>query len=163
MKIGKALADKKAAQNALARLVSVRNKDFFVIKGRKPQITLAELEREIGKKMERIRDLKLRIIYTNCHTRLEDGVTLQEAIIHLGDLRSELQAYNELLAQEGADPTAYVEVRVRGGSIKEKVAQLDRKKLLQRIEAMEARKYELDALIAKANNNIDIIERIPRG
>lgn len=160
MKIGKALSEKKAAQNALARLMSVRGRTFFTDKGKKPDITIGELEKQIETKKKRILDLKLRIMYTNTHTRLPNGMSLQEAIVRLGDLRSELQAYNELLALEPGGHIVYVEGRPQ---MREQVAQLDRKVLLKRIEDLEAEKYEIDSLIAHANNQDDLVERIPPG
>jgi hypothetical protein len=33
---------------------------------------------------------------------------------------------------------------------------------MEKIEQLESKKYELDSLIAKANNTIDLIEKIPK-
>jgi hypothetical protein len=160
MKIGKALAEKKAAQNALARLMSERTRNFYHEKGKKPEVALADIEKKIAKQVGKIRDLKLRVIYTNSVTRLENGMSLQEAIIRLGDVRSELDSHNGLLGLQTYSQTVYVEGRAVS---REQVPQIERKALLDRIEKMEAEKYELDALIAKANNSVDLVERLRAG
>ena len=160
MKIGKALSEKKAAQNKLARLLSVRSQVFLHDKGKKPDMTVQELEREIAAATKTIRDLKLRIIYTNCTAPLDNEMTLQEAIIRLGDIRSELSAYNALLELK-AEPSDDL-YGLRRQPVRDRVAQLTKKDLLARIEGLEAQKYELDALIAKANNTLDLVERLPR-
>jgi hypothetical protein len=108
--------------------------------------------------MRRIEDMKLRIIYTNLNSRLENGMILQEAIIRLGDIRSELKSYNELLEK---DPESRLLFRPSSSNTKEYISQISKKEIMDRIEVLEARKYELDALIAKANNTVDIIENIP--
>jgi hypothetical protein len=159
MRIGRALSEKKAAQNKLARLLQVRNQVFVHEKGKKPDMRIAELDREIEATTKMIRGLKLRIIYTNCNTRLENEMTLQEAIVTLGDLRSELSAYNALLGLETEPQDDIYGLRRR--PVRDRVAQLTKKDLLAKIERLEGRKYELDALIAKANNTVDLVERLP--
>ena len=160
MKIGKALSEKKAAQNKLARLITVRGQVFLHDKGKKPDMTVEELEREIAATTKTIRNLKLRIVYTNCHTRLENKMTLQEAIIELGDIRSELNAHNTLLSvQAEPEDEGY---GFRRQPIRDRVAQVTKKDLLAKIEGLEGQKYELDALIAKANNTVDLVNHLPR-
>jgi hypothetical protein len=159
MKLSKALSEKKAAQNALARLISARYKTLYYDKSKGPELKFEELEKEIKSKIKRIDDLKMRILYTNCHTRLENGMLLQEAIIKLGNLRSELQSYNLMLEKDAEDRIVYSGGKAK---IKEYVPQVDKKYLMKKIEELEAQKYELDALIAKANNTVDIIEKIPK-
>ena len=158
MKISKALSEKKAAQNALSRLITMRSRSLYYDKSKEPELDFGETEKEIADKRQRIDELKLRVSYTNCHTQLPNGMSLQEAIIKLGNLRSELKCYNELLEKEASDRLVYY-----GGKAQviEYVPQVDKKYLLKRIEELEARKYELDALIAKANNMTDLME-IPK-
>ena len=134
MKIGKALSEKKAAQNALARLINLRNSNLFYEKGKKPDFEFKVLEKDIEKQLKRIVDLKTRIVYTNCHTKLDNGMLLIEAIIKLGDIRSELQAYNNLLGQR-TEPQEYY---YRGNTkVKEKVLQIEKKEILKKIEILE--------------------------
>ena len=159
MKLSKALSEKKAAQNALARLINEMYKTLYYDKSKGPDLKFEALEKEIQSKIKRIDDLKMRILYTNCHVRLENGMLLQEAIIKLGNIRSELQAYNMMLEKDAEDRLVYYGGKAK---IKEYVPQVDKKYLLKRIEELEAQKYELDALIAKANNTVDIIEKIPK-
>jgi hypothetical protein len=153
------MSEKKAAQNALARLIAVRNRHLYYDKSKKPEIDFKETNKEIETKIKRIDDLKTRIMYTNCHTRLENGMLLVEAIIKLGNLRSELQCYNDLLAKDSQDQLIYMRGRTQ---IREFVPQVEKKQLMKRIEELEAKKYELDSLIAKANNTVDIVNKIPR-
>jgi hypothetical protein len=155
MKLSKALSEKKAAQNALARLLVMRNRNLYYDKSKGPELVFSEIEEDIGAKIHRIDELKLRIAYTNCHTRLANGMLLQEAIIRLGNIRSELKCYNDLLEKEPADRMVYYGGKVQ---IKEYVPQVDKKYILKRIEELEAKKYELDSLIAKANNTTDLME-----
>ena len=155
MKISKALSEKKAAQNALSRLIVMRNKNLYYDKSKGPELEFSEIEKEIKEKIKRIDELKMRILYTNCHTKLANGILLQEAIIRLGNLRSELKCYNDLLDIEVNDRLVYYGGKAQ---IKEFVSQVDKKYLLKRIEELEAKKYELDALIAKANNTTDLMD-----
>lgn len=155
MKISKALSEKKAAQNALSRLIVMRNKNLYYDKSKGPELEFNEIEKQIEEKIKRIDDLKMRILYTNCHTQLANGMLLQEAIIKLGNLRSELKCCNELLEKEANDRLVYYGGKAQ---IKEFVSQVDKKYLLKRIEELEAKKYELDALIAKANNTTDLMD-----
>jgi len=84
---------------------------------------------------------------------------LQEAIIKLGNIRSELQSYNALLEKDPEDKLVYY-----GGKsqIKEYISQVDKQYIMAKIEQLESKKYELDSLIAKANNTIDLIDDIPK-
>ncbi len=159
MKISKALSEKKAAQNALSRLISMRIKNLYYDKSKKPDLDFDDIEKQIESKIKRIDDLKMRILYTNCNSNLENGMLLQEAIIKLGNIRSELQCYNTLLEKDPEDKLVYY-----GGKsqIKEYFSQVDKKYLMTKIEQLESKKYELDSLIAKANNTIDIVEKIPK-
>lgn len=155
MKLSRALSEKKAAQNALARLLVMRGRILYYDASKTPELDFSEIEKEIQEKIQRIDKLKLQISYTNCHTTLANGMLLQEAIICLGNLRSELKCHNELLEKDPGDHLVYYGGKAQ---IKEFVPQVDKKYLLKKIEELEAGKYELDSLIAKANNTIDLME-----
>jgi len=158
MKISKALSEKKAAQNALSRLILMRNRNLYHDKSKNPDLDFHDLETQIQEKIRIIDELKLNILYTNCHTALPNGMLLQEAIIRLGNIRSELKCYNDLLEKEAEDRLVYYEGKTQ---IKEYASQADKKYLLKKIEELETQKYELDSLIAKTNNSCDLME-IPR-
>jgi prefoldin subunit 5 len=155
MKISKALSEKKAAQNALSRLIVMRNRNLYYDKSKGPELEFDEIEKEIEARIARIDELKMRIAYTNCHTTLASGKLLQEAIVKLGNIRSELKCYNELLEKEPADRLVYYGGKVQ---VREYVAQANKKYIMKRIEELEAEKYQLDALIAKANNTTELLE-----
>ena len=121
----------------------------------KGQNDFNEIEKEIEAKIECIDNLKMRIAYTNCHTPLANKLLLQEAIIRLGNLRSELKCYNELLEKEPTDRLVYYGGKAQ---ITEYIPQVDKKYIMKKIERLEAAKYELDALIAKANNTTELME-----
>jgi hypothetical protein len=158
MKISKALSEKKAAQNALSRLIVIRNRSLYYDKSKEPELEFSEIEKKIEEKIQEIDILKMRIAYTNCHTTLANGILLQEAIITLGNLRSELKCYNDLFEKDPSDRLVYY-----GGKsqIKEYIPQVDKKYILKKIEELEAKKYDLDALIAKANNATELMEISP--
>ena len=153
--MSKALSEKKAAQNALSRLIIMRSRSLYYDKSKGPELLFTEIEKEIKEKIARIDELKLKIAYTNCHTQLENGMLLQKAIIVLGNIRSELKCYNDLLEKEPADQLVYYGGKTQ---IKEFLPQVDKKYILKKIEELEAQKYELDALIAKANNTTEVME-----
>lgn len=155
MKISKALSEKKAAQNALSRLIIMRNRNLYYDNSKDPDLDFNDIETQIQEKIKTIDELKLKILYTNCHIILPNGMVLQEAIINLGNLRSELKCYNDLLEKEAEDRLVYYGGKAQ---IKEYASQVDKKYLLKKIEELEARKYELDSLIAKANNTNDLME-----
>jgi hypothetical protein len=79
---------------------------------------------------------------------------LQEAVVNLGNLRSELKCYNDLLEKDPHDRLVYYSGK---SQIKEYVPQVDKKYVLNRIAELEAQKYELDALIAQANNTTELM------
>ncbi|MGA1819377.1 MAG: hypothetical protein ACMUHU_00045 [Thermoplasmatota archaeon] len=153
------MSEKKSAQNALSRLISLREQTMYYVEGKKPELIFGNLEDQIVEKMKKIEDLKLRIIYTNCISFLENGMILQEAIIKLGDTRSELKSYNDLLRK---DPEGRSLFHLSSPKAKDYISQISKKEIMEKIEEMEGRKYELDALIAKANNTIDVVDRLPR-
>ena len=155
MKLSKALSQKKAAQNTLSRLIVMRSKNLYYDASKGPELEFDAIEKEIQAKIQRIDELKMRIAYTNCHTHLENGMLLHEAVIALGNLRFELKCYNELLEKEPADRLVYYGGKVQ---IKDYTPQVDKKYVLKRIEELEAKKYQLDALIAKANNTTELME-----
>ncbi|MGA1848422.1 MAG: hypothetical protein ACMUHB_03690 [Thermoplasmatota archaeon] len=152
------MSEKKSAQNSLARLITLRKQTMYYLEGRKPELIFADIEEQIMEKMRRIEDMKLRIIYTNQNSKLENGMILQEAIIRMGDIRSELKSYNDLLEK---DPEGSLFFRPSSSNTKEYISQISKKEIMERIDVLEARKYELDALISKANNTVEIAENIP--
>jgi hypothetical protein len=159
MKLSKAMSEKKAAQNALARLVKMRSASLYYDEKKGPDLEFEEIEKQIQSKIKRIDDLKMRIFYTNCQAKLENNMLLQEAVVKLGNIRSELGLYNELLVKEPVDPRrAYFP----SNKTIDFQPQVDKKYIMERIEELESKKYELDALIAKANHTVDLIEKIPR-
>jgi len=158
MNLSTALNEKKAAQNALARLISIREKILFFDKKKKPEIKFHEIEQKINEKIEAIDDFKIRITYTNCHTKLETGINLLDAIIKLGNIRSELKCYSELLDQDKEDELVYFSGR---SQVQEFEAQVEKQYLIDKIEELEKQKYELDSLIAQANNSTELVSKIP--
>ena len=158
MNLAIALSEKKAAQNALARLISMRDKNLFFDRKKKPELDFLEIEKQIEEKLKRIDDLKFKILYTNCHTKLDNGIFLQDAIIKLGNIRSELNCYNQLLEKDPEDRLVFF----RGSSeVQEYIAQVDKLYLMKRIEELEKQKYDIDTLIGKTNNMVELITEIP--
>ena len=158
MKIGKALSEKKAAQNALSRLMILREKTMFYEEEKEPELIFSDLENMIDEKTRLIKDLKMRIIYTNCNHKLENGMLLQEAIINIGDLRAELKAYNSLLEKEPGGRSYFGSSR---DTDREYRSQISKREIMDKIEEMEIEKNKLDSLIAQANNAVDIVDEVP--
>ena len=150
MNIATALSEKKAAQNALARLISMRDKNLYYDKKKKPELDFQNIENQIKEKLERIDDLKFKILYTNCHTKLENGLFLQNAIIKLGNIRSELNSYNKLLGEDPEDRLVFFRGR---SEVQEYIAQVNKEYLMNRIEELESQKYDMDSIISKVNNS----------
>jgi hypothetical protein len=153
------MSEKKAAQNALARLVQMRSASLYYDEKKGPDLEFEEIEKQIESKLKRIDDLKMRILYTNCHAKLENNMLLQEAVVRLGNIRSELGSYNELLVKDPVDPRRAYYISNKNIEFS---SQVDKQYIMDIIENLEAKKYELDALIAKANHTVDIVEKIPR-
>src|SRR3989344_664292 len=97
MKIGEALSLLKKEQSRLSRLISLRKENIYVEKDKKTPFNPARISDEIKIKIKVIRELKLKIQRTNLEVGvLGEKISLAEAIIKVGDIRSEIAKLSDL-------------------------------------------------------------------
>lgn len=150
MKLGEALSLLKKEKSRLARLISLRKENVYVEEGKKTEFDPKKLSEEIEKKIEDIRKLKIRIQKTNINSRLErENLTLAEAIIKVGDIRSKLSHLSSLFERKrdrwffDKDTKTYI-------------AQLDESEVEKEIERLETEKTALDNKIQVSNWNTEL-------
>lgn len=144
MKLGEALSKLKKEKNRLSRLIALRKNNVYVEEGKESKFDLKKLSDDIDKKIEEIRKLKVKIQETNLKTKInEENVTLAEAIIEVGDLRSRIGNLSELFERE--------KWMFRDKDEKSMVAQLDQLEVENEIEKLEIEKTQLDNKIQITN------------
>src|SRR3989344_2696924 len=154
MKIGEALALLKKEKSRLARLISLRKINVYVEKGKKTPFDPQKLGKEIDKKIEDIRKLKVKIQKTNLSTKLPDfNVSLAEAIILVNDIRSGISLLSGLFKEKSE-----YSFRFRDKDEIEKVSQLDESEIEKEMEKLETEKTHLDNAIQIANWENELIE-----
>jgi len=145
MKLGEALSKLKKEKSRLARLILLRKQNVFVEEGKSTKFDPNELSRDIDNKIDEIRKLKLKIQETNIRTTIAGtDLTLAEAIIKVGDIRSRLSQLSVLF--EKKERFLY-----RDKDEKELAAQVDELEVEDTIEKLEIEKAQLDNKIQMAN------------
>ena len=144
MKLGESLSKLKKEKSRLARLILLRKQNMFIEEGKKPKFDPILLSKEIEKKIEEIRTLKIKIQKTNLRTKIiGEDISLAEAIIKVNDIRSKLSHLNSLFDER---PSRY-----SLANEKEKVAQMDELEVEDLIEKLEIEKAQLDNKIQMTN------------
>ena len=152
MNLGEALSLLKKEKSRLARLISLRKDNVFIEKGKKSEFDLNKLSEDINNKIEKIRELKLRILKTNISTTVQDeGVSLSEAIIKVNDMRSKIAQLSELFERKRS-------LWYFDKDQKEMIPQLDESKIEDEIEKIEVEKTKLDNKIQMENWNTELID-----
>jgi len=147
MKLGEALILLKKEKSRLAKLISLRKENVYVEKGKKTPFDPASLSIEIDKKIEEIRDLKIKIQKTNLEAKIpEEDFSIAEAIILVGDIRSKIASLSNLFTER--KDSFY---RFRSKDEIEKIPQLDEKEIDKQMEELEDYKIKLDNQIQIAN------------
>lgn len=151
MNLGEALSLLKKEKSRLARLISLRKENVYVEEGKKTEFDPKKLSEEIEKKIEDIRKLKIRIQKTNISSKLDrDNLTIAEAIIKIGDIRSKLSHLSSLFDRKrdrwyfDKDTKTYI-------------AQLEESEIEKEIEKLEAEKTTLDNKIQISNWNAELL------
>jgi hypothetical protein len=145
VKLGEALSRLKKEKSRLARLIHLRKDNIYIEKGKKSKFNPKELSKEIDKKIEEIRALKIKIQKTNLHKKVAgENMLIAEAIIKVNDVRSKL-AHLTTLFEEKKD------YFFRDKEQKEKIAQLDELEIEDEIERLEIEKSQLDNKLQIAN------------
>lgn len=146
MKLGEALSLLKKEQSRLARLISLRRENIFVLEGDKPGFDPGELSSQINKKIDEIRGLKIKIQKSNLNFKIPgENITLAEAILKVGDIRSKISSLSKLF-EDKKDPWSF-----RDKDEKKRIPQLDEQKIEDDLEKLEAEKVQLDNRIQIAN------------
>jgi len=153
MKIGEALSELKSKKSQLARLIKIRKDTMYVEEDKAPKFEAQELTEQINNMIDEIRKLKIQIIKTNINTNIGD-ITLQEAIIKIGDLRSHISNYSDLVkySKEYGLFDTYVD--------KDKIElkpQISEINIEEKIKSLEKEKVKLDNKIQEANWKTDLV------
>ncbi|MBI2449449.1 hypothetical protein HYV49_04085 [Candidatus Pacearchaeota archaeon] len=150
MNLGEALSLLKKEKSRLARLISLRKENTYLEKGKKNEFDLDELSKDIEEKIGNIRLLKISIQKTNLNTKImNEKISLAEAIIKVGDLRSKIAELSRLFERK-RDSWYYDKDK------KEMIAQLDESEIEDEIEKLEIEKTKLDNMIQMTNWNTKI-------
>jgi len=152
MLLGAGLQELKIMQSKLLRLYRLREDTFNFLENKKMEVDFDTVSKEIDELVANIRELKVQINKTNTNTsiRVEDkDMTIQELIITIGDLRSELSRL-QLLRPRGP---VYL-----GGQAVEYIPQKKQNEIAQLISDMEQRKADLDKILQSNNWKTELIQ-----
>ena len=145
MKLGETLSRLKKEKSRLARLIQLRKDNVYTEKGKKTKFNPKKLSEEINKKVEEIRELKVKIQKANLNTKVwGEKISLAEAIIKVNDLRSRLAHLSNLFEKKS-------DFLYRNKDEKETVAQLDEVEVEDELEKIEVEKVQLDNKIQITN------------
>jgi len=151
MFIGAALQELKIHQSKLARLYRLREDTFNYLENKKVEVDFAQITKEIEVLVKQIRDLKTKIIKTNANSKIVvEGteMTIQELIILIADLRSELMQFESL------KPRGPVYL---GGQAVEYIPQRKQDEIASEISQMEQRKADLDKILQAKNWSTELL------
>lgn len=152
MKLGEALSKLKKERSRLARLIMLRKENVYVEEGKKTKFDPKKLSKEIDKKIDEIRELKIKIQKTNLDARVDgENITLAEAIAKINDLRSKLNHLSKLFEEKEL-------YSFRDRERKQKIAQLDELEVEDEIEKLEIEKVQLDNKIQITNWTTKLID-----
>ncbi len=153
MKIGEALNLLKKDKGKLARLISLRKENLYVEEGKEKKFDPTKLSEEINKKVDEIRDLKIKIQNTNLNSSIQDkNISLAEAIIKVGDIRSKIASLSNLFEK---DRFSYL---YRDREKIEKIPQLNEVEVEKEIAKLVSEKIILDNYIQMANWSLELIQ-----
>lgn len=153
MKLGEALSLLNKEKSRLARLIKLIKENVYIYEDEKVSFDPKKLSEEIYKKIDEIRELKIKIQKTNLNVKInEEDITLAEAIIRVGDLRSQIANLSSLFEKK-RDSWIY-----REKNEKKKIAQLDEQKVEDEIEKLEIEKTQLDNKIQITNWTTQLVD-----
>lgn len=152
MNLGEALSLLKKEKSRLARLINLRKENVYIEEGKKPEFDPKKLTEEINVKIDEIRKLKIKIARTNLASGVSgEKISLAEAIIKVGDIRSKIAQLNNLFERKRSSWGFERETKIL-------ISQLDESKIEDDIEKLENEKSNLDNRIQLANWNIKLLE-----
>jgi len=153
MKIGEALTEKKRLQSDLAKVNELIESNFTYKAGTRPDFDVAKLFAEQVRLVKQILELKIKIQKTNADITVPFGgsdFTLQELIITLGDLRSEISVFNSLYATKDRM------FRYSDDDV-ETVTQIPLDEIQKTVRALNEKKTKLDSLLQRTNWTVELI------
>ncbi|MEK6854840.1 MAG: DIP1984 family protein [Nanoarchaeota archaeon] len=150
IKLGEALSLLKKERSRLARLLSLRKENVYVEEGKKTSFDPKKLSKDIDKKIEEIRELKIKIQNTNLNTLVsEEDISLAEAIIKINDIRSQIARLSDLFERKSYFFRDKDEIRM--------IPQMDQSEIEKEIENLEIQKSKLDNQIQVTNWNAELM------
>jgi len=150
--LGEALSLLKKEKSRLARLISLRKENVYAEEGKKPNFDPKNLSKDIDKKIEEIRELKVKIQNTNLNTIIsEENISLAEAIIKVNDIRSQIGRLSELFEKERRSWLYRDKDEVK------MVPQLSQTEIEKEIESLEIKKTKIDNKIQITNWNTQLM------
>lgn len=153
MKLGAALQNLKILQSKLARLIRLRYSTFNVLETKSAEVEFDAVTKEINDLIEEIRHLKTLIEKTNSNTLVTAGdkeMSIQELILWIGDLRSELSTFEQL------KPSGAVYL---GGQAVEYIPQKKQDEIASMISIKEEQKAELDKILQAMNWQTELLDQ----
>ncbi len=152
MKIGEALALIKAKKGYIASQYELLNEQMYYEAGKKPDFEAHSIIENVEKAEKELRELKLAVTRANMDKKLENGVSLAEAIILIGDIRGKIAHMSKSVKNPHRGRLYYDvdEKRI------EYVAQIHPKEIDDSVRELEAEKRKLDAELQKANWKLEI-------
>lgn len=154
MRLFEALALRRALQNQLAQLVSLRNITFEYPEDEKPEFDFEELTKRIREKVNEVTGLKLAIMRANTSNKLPNGLTLYEGIIELANIRSAIDQLHDLI--QIGKRGFFLSDRRRTTTEIRSIKQASPNRVLEMIEHYDGRRRVLDAMIQEANHAVEI-------
>ena len=154
MRLFEALALRKALQNQLTQLISLRNTTFEYPEDEKPGFDFEELTKRIKEKVNEVTGLKLAIMNANMSSKLPNGLTLYEGIIELANIRSAIDQLQDLI--QIGKRGFFMSDRRRSTTEIRTIKQASPESILKMIEHYDAKRRILDAIIQEANYTIEI-------
>jgi hypothetical protein len=154
MKLFEALALRKALQNQLAQLVSLRNSTFEYPEDEKPAFDFEELTKRIKEKVNDVTSLKLAIMGANMSSKLPNGLTLYEGIIELANTRSAIDQLQDLI--QIGKRGFFLGDRRRSTTEIRMIKQASPESILKMIEHYDTKRRVLDAMIQEPNHSVEI-------
>ncbi len=152
MKIGEALALIKAKKGYLVSQYELLNEHMYYEAGRSPDFKAEEIMENIEKAEEELRRLKLSVTKANMEKNLENDMSLAEAIIFVGDLRSKIAQMTKASKHPHRDRLFF---DIEDKRI-EYEPQIHPQEMEKKIQELEAKKTKLDAELQKANWKLEV-------
>lgn len=160
MKLTTALTKLKNLKSQLARVDGYVTSSVVFYEGDEPEHSYLEEVENRRKLVNEIKELKVRIMQTNAVTKISIGndksVSLNELILLNAELRSELAHWTKLLGIK-ADSESRLYDRTKDTIKKVYAEGYNKKEIKAQLVQLEKSKEKVEALIAQANMETDLV------